>query len=102
MACQVFNQLAFWAALISISLGILTFIYKVRTRRYRTIETLALKGLPVPPQLLQYDHEQGALYVGVVMLCFSVALGAFMWAIAGTMIEGNFMPTWLPMLALFP
>ena len=102
MMCQVYNQLAFWAALVTVSLSVLTFAYKVRTRRYRTIETLALKNIPIPPSLLQHDHRQDAIYAGVFMTCLSIAIAAFTWAIAGTVIEGNDIPAWLPMIAVFP
>jgi hypothetical protein len=112
----------FWGAIILIVLVTNFFAYSERASRHRTIERLAEKGQPIPPELLNSlgrgyrDSPRGmyrySLAGGIYMMCIGVALFVFLWA----MTTGHFNtffgngaddfhfrgPGWLPFVGIFP
>src|ERR1700744_6708053 len=82
----------FWGAIVLIVFFSNFFGYRERVSRHRTIEKLAEKGQPIPPELLNgngrryYDNSYRAgwhrysLGGGIYMMCVGVALFVFLWA----------------------
>jgi hypothetical protein len=113
----------FWGAIVLIVLITNFFGYLQRSGRYRAIEKLAEKGLPIPPELLTGngrgyygDDRRGwrrySLSGGIYMMCVGVALFLFLWAMTtgdfNTFFGGNSGdfrysgPGWLPFVGIFP
>lgn len=97
-------SLFFWilgAALIS-------FLYfRARMHTDNVLQSLAEKGLPIPPELFRKTETGGAraLYLarGGILVAVGLATIVFFWA----MTSGNFGPRqqdalWLPFLGVFP
>lgn len=101
----------FWIAIVIIVFLGTFFSYRERSARYRTIQTLAEKGQPIPPELLdrgrpgryywRYGHPVAS---GIYLMCMGVALAVFLWAMTGSsdVLDGDMHRDWLPFIGIFP
>jgi hypothetical protein len=84
------STLIFWGAIVLIVVGGSFFRYRESVSRDRTIQTLAEKGQPIPPELLtgHYYSDRGSYgrrYYrrsragrGVLLICIGIALFVFL------------------------
>jgi hypothetical protein len=101
---QIVKQLAVWITLIAAIFLTNFFSYKLRIRRFQTIETLAQKGLSIPPELLTTGrgNDRQRIRAGTHLLCLALAVAVFFWILGGTEVDGSEIPASLAVLAIFP
>jgi Domain of unknown function (DUF6249) len=112
----------FWGAIVLIVFLTNFFGYRERVSRHRTIERLAEKGQPIPPELLNGNGYGRGVYGrrgwyryslsgGIYLMCVGVALFIFLWAMTTGDLNAFFGgdndfhwsgPGWLPFVAIFP
>jgi hypothetical protein len=103
------SSLIFWGAIVLIVFFSCFFSYRSRASRHRLMETLAAKGQPIPPELLEngdrhYRYERSPVQSGILLMCIGIALAVFFWALGGggNFFEGEHIPNWLPAVGIFP
>lgn len=99
--------IAFWAVIGAVIIANGYFIYQVRMARYRVMQTLADKGQPVPPEMLNGPRRPapvGLMRGGIVLVCIGIALGTFFWSMtAQSIFHGPIQSaSWLPTIAMLP
>ncbi len=85
-APHISSSAIFWLAIVAIVFVSSFFSYRTRASRHRMIETLAEKGLPIPPEYLSGRREyspRGGIASGIFLMCIGIALGVFFWAMTG-------------------
>ena len=100
----------FWIAIVLIVFFGNFFGYRERSNRYRMIQTLAEKGQPIPPEYLSDRYVRRSwrhgnpIGSGIYLMCVGIALAIFFWALTGwgNPFDGNHMPSWLPVIGIFP
>lgn len=104
-----YSSLVFWGAIVAIVVVSNFFSYRAQASRHRMIETLAEKGQPIPPDLLngrQYEYRyRSPVQSGIFLMCIGIALAVFFWAMTGGGVpfdESGHMPSWLPVIGIFP
>lgn len=99
-------DMVFWIVIGLIAVSSIFFRYRASVSRDRTIQILAEKGQPIPPELVRggyyrrYDRSPSR---GLTLMFIGAALFVFFWAMTGGMVHGmNGTPNWLPFLGIFP
>ena len=86
-APHISSSAIFWLAIVAIVFVSCFFTYRTRASRHRMIETLAEKGLPIPPDYLEGGRRdrspRGGIASGIFLMCIGIALGVFFWAMTG-------------------
>src|ERR1700743_1940992 len=103
------STLIFWGAIVIIVVAGNYFSYRSQSSRHRMMETLAEKGQPIPPDFVvngrDYHRYRNPIQSGIFLMCVGIALAVFFWAMTG---GGNLirshghMPSWLPVVGVFP
>lgn len=104
-----FDDAVFWLAIVAIMFVMSFFGYRERASRHRMIETLAEKGQPIPPELIDngrrsYRRYGRSISSGIYLMCIGAALAVFFWAMqgGGNLFDGEHTPHWLPFIGVFP
>jgi hypothetical protein len=98
----------FWIAIALIAVAASFFSYLSRTARYRMLQSLAEKGQPLPPELLNTladsnTGSRGTLRGGIILICIGSALAFFLWAMTNNGFDGPIEHlSWLPAVGAFP
>lgn len=99
-------NMVFWIVIGLIAISSIFFRYRASVSRDRTIQMLAEKGQPIPPELVRggyYRHYDRSPSRGLFLMLIGVALFVFFWAMTGGMIHGiDETPNWLPFVGVFP
>jgi len=103
------SSLIFWGAIVAIVVVSNFFSYRAQASRHRMMETLAEKGQPVPPEMFAGRHDdyryRSPIASGIFLMCIGIALAVFFWAMTGGGVpfdEHGHMPSWLPVIGIFP
>ncbi len=105
------SSLIFWGAIVLIVVVSNFFSYRAQASRHRMMETLAEKGQAVPPEMLASRHDDyryrsgSPISSGIFLMCIGIALAVFFWAMTGGGVpfdERGHMPSWLPVIGIFP
>ncbi len=103
------SSLIFWGAVVLIVFVSSFFSYRSQASRHRMIETLAEKGQSVPPEMYARHSDdyryRSPIQSGIFLMCIGIALAVFFWAMTGggaPFDEHGRMPSWLPVVGIFP
>lgn len=103
------NEHGFWIVIGVIAVASIFFHYRASVSRDRTIQMLAEKGQPIPPELTRGDYRKHrhSARSGIILMCIGIAIAVFFWAMTqpGAPIEisgGNAGNNWLPVVGIFP
>jgi hypothetical protein len=107
------NTLIFWGAIVLIVFAGSFFRYRENASRDRTIQTLAEKGQPIPPELLgrHYYRDRGweggyyrrnRVSHGIFLMCIGIALAIFLGAPDWNFDSGDFHLRGIAWVGIFP
>lgn len=101
-----------WIAIAAIAIAGIISSNRAKIAKFRMMETLAEKGQSLPsnltPELMdaisRHEKSKNPVQSGIFMVCIGLALGVFLWALGGggNLFQGEHVPHWLPVVAIFP
>ncbi|MBI1331012.1 MAG: hypothetical protein GC166_14040 [Alphaproteobacteria bacterium] len=72
------THMVFWIVIGVIAVSAIFFRYRESVSRDRTLQTLAEKGQPIPPELLRrgggYYRYRSPLRSGIILVCIGIAI----------------------------
>jgi hypothetical protein len=105
---QMSASMVFWIVIGVISIASFFFRYRESVHRNKTLQMLAEKGQPIPPELFRdegyrYRGRRGGVRQGITLMAIGIAIFIFLSGMMGGFVNGFHVgPGWLPLVGIFP
>lgn len=106
-------NMIFWIVIGVIAVSSILGRYMASVSRDRTIQRLAEKGQPIPPELAHGSYYRGSRYgydptparTGIILICIGIAVFVFLYMMTqpgGPINDQMRNVSWLPFAGIFP
>ena len=101
-------NMVFWIVIGVIAVAAIFFDYRASVHRNRTLQIMAEKGQPIPPEFFhdksyRYRGRRGGFRSGIILMCIGIAIFVFLSGMMGGFVNGVHMgPGWIALAGIFP
>lgn len=98
----------FWIVIGTIAVVSIIARYLESAHRNRTLQILAEKGQPIPPEIFhdvryRYRGGRGGFRSGIILMCIGIAIFVFLSGMMGGFANGvRIGPGWIALAGIFP